>query len=209
MFRRLGCRHVFDDEYLSSGGQLHELMTGHDRFVADLRPLIPGFRSRAPIRHLHISVAGGGRGCGHRPVGDDQLDSPLEHRQPSGLGRVRQRGLGSNGSDRSSGNWWMSSGLGRAPGRLDLMGGVADYSGALVLQIPTRRVRWWPSQTTRSLSVQLLSSRPTSSKRCPAPPIPTSAGPGRNIHDGPCTCSGWYSCSSVTRSSNRLEPDWW
>ena len=40
LFRRLGCRHVFDDEYLSSGGQLHELMTGRDRFVADLRPLI-------------------------------------------------------------------------------------------------------------------------------------------------------------------------
>ncbi len=33
-------RHVFDDEYLSTGGQLHELITGRDRFVADLRPLV-------------------------------------------------------------------------------------------------------------------------------------------------------------------------
>ena len=33
----------------------------------------------------------------------------------------------------------MSSGRGSAPGRLDLMGGVADYSGALVLEIPTRQ----------------------------------------------------------------------
>ena len=40
LFRRLGCRHVFDDEYLSSGGQLHELISGRDRFVADLRPLV-------------------------------------------------------------------------------------------------------------------------------------------------------------------------
>jgi hypothetical protein len=40
LFRRLGCRHVFDDEYLSTGGQLHELITGRDRFVADLRPLV-------------------------------------------------------------------------------------------------------------------------------------------------------------------------
>lgn len=40
LFARLGVRHVFDDEYLSSGGQLHELMTGRDRFVADLRPLV-------------------------------------------------------------------------------------------------------------------------------------------------------------------------
>lgn len=30
---------VFDDEYISTGGQLYELMMGHDRFIADLRPL--------------------------------------------------------------------------------------------------------------------------------------------------------------------------
>lgn len=40
LFRRLGCEHVFDDQYLSSGGQLHELISGRDRFVADLRPLV-------------------------------------------------------------------------------------------------------------------------------------------------------------------------
>lgn len=32
-------RPVFDDQYLSTGGQLYELMAGHDRFVADIRPL--------------------------------------------------------------------------------------------------------------------------------------------------------------------------
>jgi hypothetical protein len=31
---------VFDDQYISSGGQLYELMVGHDRFLADLRPLL-------------------------------------------------------------------------------------------------------------------------------------------------------------------------
>jgi fructose-1,6-bisphosphatase/inositol monophosphatase family enzyme len=40
LFERLGSRIVFDDEYISSGGQLHELIVGHDRFVADLRPLV-------------------------------------------------------------------------------------------------------------------------------------------------------------------------
>ena len=40
LFARLGARQVFDDQYISSGGQLHELIVGHDRFVADLRPLI-------------------------------------------------------------------------------------------------------------------------------------------------------------------------
>src|SRR4030095_7238724 len=29
----------FEDQYISTGGQLYELMSGHDRFVADLRPL--------------------------------------------------------------------------------------------------------------------------------------------------------------------------
>jgi fructose-1,6-bisphosphatase/inositol monophosphatase family enzyme len=40
LFRRLGEAQVFDDQYLSTGGQLHELITGRDRFVADLRPLV-------------------------------------------------------------------------------------------------------------------------------------------------------------------------
>jgi fructose-1,6-bisphosphatase/inositol monophosphatase family enzyme len=40
LFGRLGAAHVFDDQYLSTGGQIHELMTGRDRFVADLRPLV-------------------------------------------------------------------------------------------------------------------------------------------------------------------------
>ena len=30
----------FEDQYACTGGQLYELMTGHDRFVADLRPLV-------------------------------------------------------------------------------------------------------------------------------------------------------------------------
>jgi fructose-1,6-bisphosphatase/inositol monophosphatase family enzyme len=35
-----GKAHCFEDQYLSSGGQLYELIAGHDRFVADLRPLM-------------------------------------------------------------------------------------------------------------------------------------------------------------------------
>lgn len=45
----------------------------------------------------------------------------------------------------------MSALVGRAPGRLDVMGGIADYSGSLVLQWPIRestevRLRFHPSQ---------------------------------------------------------------
>ncbi len=31
---------VFEDQYVSTGGQLYELLTGHDRMLADLRPLV-------------------------------------------------------------------------------------------------------------------------------------------------------------------------
>ena len=35
-----GKAHCFEDQYICTGGQLYELMAGHDRFVADLRPLV-------------------------------------------------------------------------------------------------------------------------------------------------------------------------
>jgi fructose-1,6-bisphosphatase/inositol monophosphatase family enzyme len=37
---RRGKAHCFEDQYISTGGQLYELAAGHDRFVADLRPLL-------------------------------------------------------------------------------------------------------------------------------------------------------------------------
>ena len=41
-----GKAHCFEDQYISTGGQLYELMAGHDRFVADLRPLLEGVLAR-------------------------------------------------------------------------------------------------------------------------------------------------------------------
>jgi fructose-1,6-bisphosphatase/inositol monophosphatase family enzyme len=35
-----GKAHCFEDQYASTGGQLYELMAGHDRWIADLRPLL-------------------------------------------------------------------------------------------------------------------------------------------------------------------------
>lgn len=34
-----GKAQCFEDQYISTGGQLYELMCGHDRFIADLRPV--------------------------------------------------------------------------------------------------------------------------------------------------------------------------
>jgi fructose-1,6-bisphosphatase/inositol monophosphatase family enzyme len=36
----LGKAQCFEDQYISTGGQLYELIAGHDRFIADLRPLM-------------------------------------------------------------------------------------------------------------------------------------------------------------------------
>lgn len=46
----------FEDQYPSSSGQLYELICGHDRFVADLRPLINTIlaaRGQAPVLCCH------------------------------------------------------------------------------------------------------------------------------------------------------------
>lgn len=40
-----GKAQCFEDQYASSAGQLYELMAGHDRFIADLRPLVQGARA--------------------------------------------------------------------------------------------------------------------------------------------------------------------
>src|SRR5436305_499187 len=39
---------VFDDQYISTGGQFYELIVGHDRFNADLRPLFYAIQKQPP-----------------------------------------------------------------------------------------------------------------------------------------------------------------
>jgi hypothetical protein len=43
----------FEDQYISTGGQLYELIAGHDRFIADIRPvLVPVLAARGLPRSL-------------------------------------------------------------------------------------------------------------------------------------------------------------
>lgn len=60
--------------------------------------------------------------------------------------------------------------LSRAPGRLDLMGGIADYSGALVLQYPiaeaTSAAFQW--RTDRRLRLRSLGGGQTRSLAAPS-----------------------------------------
>ncbi len=45
----------------------------------------------------------------------------------------------------------------RAPGRLDVMGGIADYSGSLVLEMPTREATFAALQRSPSRSLHIIS----------------------------------------------------
>jgi len=45
---------AFEDQYISTGGQLYELLMGHDRWVADVRPLLDA-RLRANGRALGLA----------------------------------------------------------------------------------------------------------------------------------------------------------
>ena len=47
---RAGKTHCFEDQYISDGGRLYELMAGHDRFVADLRPQMEKILSRRGLK---------------------------------------------------------------------------------------------------------------------------------------------------------------
>ncbi len=50
---REGKAHCFEDQYICTGGQLYELMAGHDRFNADLRPLT---ESILRVRGLSLGI---------------------------------------------------------------------------------------------------------------------------------------------------------
>ncbi len=82
LFERIGARIVFDDEYLASGGQIHELLTGRDRFCADLRPLVdPAALTAHPYDLCTALVLEEAGGVITDPWGDP-LDAPLDITSP-------------------------------------------------------------------------------------------------------------------------------
>ena len=81
---------MFDDEYIASGGQLHELLTGRDRFVADLRPLVdPAAFACHPYDLCTTLLLEEAGGVVTDPWGEP-LDCPARHHDVGGVGRLRQ-----------------------------------------------------------------------------------------------------------------------
>lgn len=44
---------VFDDQYICTGGQVYELLVGHDRMCGDIRPLVHAALGIPPVIHCH------------------------------------------------------------------------------------------------------------------------------------------------------------
>lgn len=114
---------VFEDQYISTGGQLYELMVGHDRFNADLRPLLGkvlGKEGRPlppdlpSIRYLYSPHRRGGRGGALRSPGKSSQQSPQPDRSRK-LGRICEQGTPAQIGGPSPGN---STGV-RSFGRVD------------------------------------------------------------------------------------------
>ena len=69
----------FEDQYISNAGQFYELMAGHDRFVADIRPVIDGGRGPAARPYdLCTELIAHSMGVVITDVNGERLNAPLD-----------------------------------------------------------------------------------------------------------------------------------
>jgi len=76
----------FEDQYVSTGGQLYELMAGHDRFIADIRPVMASLLAARGIARplcchpydLCSSLIATELGVRLTDAGGSELDAPFE-----------------------------------------------------------------------------------------------------------------------------------
>lgn len=93
LFRRLGDPQVFHDQYLSSGGQLHELLTGRDVLVVDPRPLV-GVGTPSPHPYdLATALVASEAGCVIVDLDGAPLNAPLDTTSSVGWIGVANAGL--------------------------------------------------------------------------------------------------------------------
>jgi len=110
----------FEDQYLSTGGQLYELMAGHDRFIADIRPMMAPLLATRGVAHplcchpydLCASLIAAEAGVRLTDADGRELDAPFDldadvswvgyandrlrsRVEPALLGALARRGLGS------------------------------------------------------------------------------------------------------------------
>lgn len=83
--------------------------------------------------------------------------------------------------------------VGRAPGRLDVMGGIADYSGSLVLQLPIREATIVGLQRSSDTTLRVVSGDADENARLPDFEIHVS----NLVHDDRPICLRELSCEDI------------
>lgn len=75
---------IYDDQYISTGGQLFALMTGQDRFIADLRPQFAAASGHLPCHPYDICAAlvAAAAGVVLTDGSGGSLDAPLDTETP-------------------------------------------------------------------------------------------------------------------------------
>lgn len=78
---------VFDDQYISTAGQFHEILTGRDRWLGDIRPLIFAAEGWDQVLVCHPYDVGGAllleeAGCVIEKPDGTPLDAPLDTTSP-------------------------------------------------------------------------------------------------------------------------------
>ena len=84
----------------------------------------------------------------------------------------------------------------RAPGRLDVMGGIADYSGSLVLELPIAEATIAAVQWSSDAAIRIVSLQPDSGKILKFEMKPERSCRGRKLS---LLRKGEESCLSRTR----------
>lgn len=92
LFEELGDPVVFHDQYLASGGQLHELLTGRDALVVDARPLFPDELSPHPY-DVCVALIATEAGCIVTGLDGAPLDAPLDTSTSVGWIGIANAGL--------------------------------------------------------------------------------------------------------------------
>ena len=90
----------------------------------------------------------------------------------------------------------------RAPGRLDLMGGIADYSGSLVLELPIAAATHAALQLGTERTVVVVSLPPTECLMPESTPHTSSSAGSATV---PFSSPGWQSSASSLSASPHAE----
>ncbi|HWB18102.1 MAG TPA: galactokinase family protein [Vicinamibacterales bacterium] len=114
-----------------------------------------------------------------RPVGPLSTRAPDLERFATDVSARLNAGAWPPQPDGEGGPAWIA----RAPGRLDVMGGIADYSGALVLQWPIREATRVAVRPWSKPSIAIVSIRQGEADRRAEVPLDLVADPHRSYDD--------------------------